>query len=95
MTSPCHRRDASSTASRRGSLAARRVDGVVGLSPLDSVDTTASSPRNVRLTHRSIRTHTGVNEAKLARGFKDLELEMGVNIDMCVYDDAEAVKMAA
>ena len=38
---------------------------------------------------------TGVNEAKLARGFKDLELEMGVNIDMCVYDDAEAVKMAA
>ena len=27
--------------------------------------------------------------------FKDLELEMGVNIDMCVYDDAEAVKMAA
>ena len=37
----------------------------------------------------------GVNEAKLARGFKDLELEMGVNIDMCVYDDAEAVKMAA
>ena len=36
-----------------------------------------------------------VNEAKLARGFKDLELEMGVNIDMCVYDDAEAVKMAA
>ena len=38
---------------------------------------------------------TGVNEAKLARGFKDLELEMGVNIDMCVYDEAEAVKMAA
>jgi len=36
-----------------------------------------------------------VNEAKLARGFKDLELEMGVNIDMCVYDEAEAVKMAA
>ena len=48
-----------------------------------------------RPTHRSIRAHTGVNEAKLARGFKDLELEMGVNIDMCVYDDAEAVKMAA
>ena len=67
----------------------------VGLSPLDSVDTIASSPRNVRPTHRSIRAHTGVNEAKLARGFKDLELEMGVNIDMCVYDDAEAVKMAA
>jgi hypothetical protein len=38
---------------------------------------------------------TGVNEAKLVRGFKDLELEMGVNIDMCVYDEAEAVKMAA
>ena len=36
-----------------------------------------------------------VNEAKLVRGFKDLELEMGVNIDMCVYDEAEAVKMAA
>ena len=71
---------------------ARRRRGV-GLSPLDSVDTIASSPRNVRPTHRSIRAHTGVNEAKLARGFKDLELEMGVNIDMCVYDDA--VKMAA
>jgi len=49
------------------------------------------SRRSVRLTV----AFTGVNEAKLARGFKDLELEMGVNIDMCVYDDAEAVKMAA
>ena len=45
--------------------------------------------------HDSPVASTGVNEAKLARGFKDLELEMGVNIDMCVYDDAEAVKMAA
>ena len=45
--------------------------------------------------HDSPVAFTGVNEAKLARGFKDLELEMGVNIDMCVYDDAEAVKMAA
>lgn len=36
-----------------------------------------------------------VNEAKLTRGFKDLEGEMGVNIDMCVYDEAEAAKMAA
>ena len=64
---------------RRGSLVARRVDGVVGLAA----------------RHDSPVDLTGVNEAKLARGFKDLELEMGVNIDMCVYDEAEAVKMAA
>ena len=51
--------------------------------------------RGVGLSPLSPVASTGVNEAKLARGFKDLELEMGVNIDMCVYDEAEAVKMAA
>ena len=87
----------------------RRVDGVAawvsrrssrrwrggacsGLSPLVA-SMGRGSLADLGTTHRSPSTR--VNEAKLARGFKDLELEMGVNIDMCVYDDAEAVKMAA
>ena len=78
---------------RRGSLVARRVDGV-------AVWVSRHSSRRWRCgslaaQYDSPVAFTGVNEAKLARGFKDLELEMGVNIDMCVYDDAEAVKMAA
>ena len=82
-----------------GSLAARRVDGV-------AVWVSRRSSRRWRLwvsrrpsrrwrrgSRRSARlpvASPGAIEAKLARGFKDLELEMGVNIDMCVYDDAEA-----
>ena len=93
MTSPCHRRDASSTASRRGSLAARRVDGVAAR--VSRRPSRRWRRGSLAARHDSPVASTGVNEAKLARGFKDLELEMGVNIDMCVYDDAEAVKMAA
>ena len=82
---------------------ARRRRGV-GLSPLVAPmawrrGSLATSRRwrcgSLAARHDSPVAFTGVNEAKLARGFKDLELEMGVNIDMCVYDDAEAVKMAA
>ena len=67
----------------------RRWRGGAGLSPL------VASMASWVSRHDSPVDLTGVNEAKLARGFKDLELEMGVNIDMCVYDEAEAVKMAA
>ena len=84
----------------------RQLDGVAArVSRRPSVDGVAARVSR-RPSHRWCRgslaarhdspvASTGVNEAKLARGFKDLELEMGVNIDMCVYDDAEAVKMAA
>ena len=93
-------------ARRRGSLAARRVDGVAAWVSRRSSrrwrgGAGLSSPSrrwrrgSLAARHDSPVASTGVNEAKLARGFKDLELEMGVNIDMCVYDDAEAVKMAA
>ena len=78
---------------RRGSLAARRVDGIaVWVSRRSSRRWCRGS---LAARYDSPVAFAGVNEAKLARGFKDLELEMGVNIDMCVYDDAEAVKMAA
>ena len=78
---------------RRGSLAVRRVDGVAARVSRRSSRRWRRGSLAAR--HDSPVDLTGVNEAKLARGFKDLELEMGVNIDMCVYDDAEAVKMAA
>ena len=78
---------------RRGSLAARRADGVAArVSRRPSRRWRCGS---LAAQYDSPVAFAGVNEAKLARGFKDLELEMGVNIDMCVYDDAEAVKMAA
>ena len=84
---------------RRGSLAARRVDGVAARVSRRSSrrwrgGAGLSSPVASMASWVSRRLMERVNEAKLARGFKD-ELEMGVNIDMCVYDDAEAVKMAA
>ena len=80
-------------ASRCGSLSTRRVDGVAGR--VSRRPSRRWRRGSLAARHDSPVAFTGVNEAKLARGFKDLELEMGVNIDMCVYDDAEAVKMAA
>ena len=102
---PVSESDVTAMASWVSRRPSRRWRGGAGLSP-----PVASMAWRRGFTHRSSRRWrrgslaarhdspvdlTGVNEAKLARGFKDLELEMGVNIDMCVYDDAEAVKMAA